>query len=119
MSIAVPAGYRFAGVHCGVKRDPQKEDLTLVVSDRPAVAAGVYTRNKVFAASVAHNRARTPSDRIRAVVINSGNANACTGERGLSDAAEMARLAAKAAGGNADQGLVMSTGVIGNFLPMD
>jgi glutamate N-acetyltransferase/amino-acid N-acetyltransferase len=119
MPITVPLGYRLAGVHCGIKRDPQKEDLTLVVSDRPAVAAGVYTRNRVFAAPVAHNRARTPSDRIRAVVINSGNANACTGERGLADATEMARLAAKAAGGRADQGLVMSTGVIGHFLPMD
>jgi glutamate N-acetyltransferase/amino-acid N-acetyltransferase len=119
MPIAVPLGYRFAGVHCGVKRDPRKEDLTLVVSDRPAVAAGVYTQNKVFAACVAYDRARTPGDKFRTVVINSGNANACTGQQGLIDTAEMARLAAAAAGAKPDQALVMSTGVIGRFLPMD
>jgi glutamate N-acetyltransferase/amino-acid N-acetyltransferase len=115
----LPQGYRLTGVHCGIKRNPQKEDLTLVVSDRLAVAAGVYTQNRVFAAPVAFDRARTPSDRIRAVVVNSGNANACTGERGLADAAEMARLAAVAVDAKADQALVMSTGVIGHFLPMD
>ena len=91
MSLFIPQGYRFAGVYCGVKRNTSKLDLSLVVSDRPAVAAGVYTQNRVFAAPVALDRARTPAADIRAVVINSGNANACTGERGLRDAEEMAR----------------------------
>jgi glutamate N-acetyltransferase / amino-acid N-acetyltransferase len=117
--IPIPRGFRLAGVHCGVKKNPSKEDLTLVVSDRPAVAAGVYTRNLVFAAPVALDRARTPADNIRAVVVNSGNANACTGDRGLADAKEMARLAAAACGADESQALVMSTGVIGQFLPMD
>lgn len=119
MAIRVPKGYRVAGVYSGVKRDPQKPDLSLVVSDRPCAAAGVYTQNLVFAAPVALDRERTPSDRIRAVVINSGNANACTGPRGLDDARTMARLAAEAVGAEADQALVLSTGIIGNYLPLD
>ncbi|HWB13779.1 MAG TPA: bifunctional glutamate N-acetyltransferase/amino-acid acetyltransferase ArgJ [Pirellulales bacterium] len=119
MSIAIPKGFRFAGVRAGIKRDPDKLDLSLVVSDRPAAAAGVYTQNLVFAAPVKLDRARTPGSKIRAVVINSGNANACTGERGDRDAARMAELAAVACGASAEQGLVLSTGVIGEFLPMD
>ncbi len=115
----VPLGYRFSGVHCGVKRNPSKLDLALVVSDRPAVAAGVYTQNRVFAAPVAWDRAITPAADIRAVVANSGNANACTGERGLADAAEMARLTAELCGASQRQVLVLSTGIIGAFLPME
>jgi glutamate N-acetyltransferase/amino-acid N-acetyltransferase len=119
MAVRVPEGYLMAGVHSRVKRDPQKHDLTLVMSDTPASAAGVYTRNLVFAAPVMLDSSRTPSDRIRVVVINSGNANACTGDRGLRDAQEMARLAAQACGAEPHQALVMSTGIIGEFLPMD
>jgi glutamate N-acetyltransferase/amino-acid N-acetyltransferase len=89
------------------------------MSDRPCAAAGVYTRNLVFAAPVALDSSRTPSDQIRVVAINSGNANACTGERGLQDAREMARLAAAACGAKAHEALVLSTGVIGEFLPLE
>jgi glutamate N-acetyltransferase/amino-acid N-acetyltransferase len=92
--------------------------LSLFVADRESIAAGVYTQNRVFAAPVAVDRVRTPSRRTRVVVVNSGNANACTGERGLHDAREMCRLAAAAVGAGEDQSLVMSTGVIGAFLPM-
>jgi glutamate N-acetyltransferase/amino-acid N-acetyltransferase len=119
MSICVPQGFSLAGVHCRIKRDPQKQDLTLVLSDRPATGAGVYTNNLVCAAPVALDRSRTPSERIRAVVICSGVANACTGQRGLEDARRMARLAAAACGADEDQALVLSTGVIGAFLPME
>src|SRR5436190_10258866 len=119
MPIAIPLGFRFAGIHAGIKRNPNKEDLTLVHCPDGAVAAGVYTTNLVFAAPVAFDRQRTPSSDIRVIVVNSGNANACTGERGLSDAREMARLAAEAVGGKNHQALVMSTGVIGQFLPME
>jgi len=119
MAICVPKGYLLAGVHCRIKRDPQKLDLSLVMSETPAAAAGVYTRNLVYAAPVALDSSRTPSDRIRVVVMNSGNANACTGERGLRDAHEMARLGAVACGAEAHQALVLSTGIIGEFLPMD
>jgi glutamate N-acetyltransferase/amino-acid N-acetyltransferase len=119
MSITVPQGYLLAGVHCRIKRDSQKPDLTLVLSETPASAAGVYTQNLVCAAPVVLDRSRTPSDRIRTVVICSGVANACTGQRGLHDAEEMARIAAAACGAKPDQALVLSTGVIGAFLPMD
>jgi len=119
MAICVPKGYLLAGVHCRIKLSPRRQDLTLVKSETPASAAGVYTQNLVYAAPVALDRSRTPSDRIRAVVICSGVANACTGERGLRDAEEMARLAAVACGAEPDQALVLSTGVIGAFLPMD
>ena len=119
MSNQVPQGFSLAGVYCGIKRDPNKLDLALVVCDRPATGVGVYTQNLVYAAPVALDRSRTPSDRIRAVVICSGVANACTGERGLEDARQMARLAAAQCGAADDQALVLSTGVIGAFLPMD
>ena len=119
MTIRVPKGFQLAGVHCGIKQNPDREDLALVVSEKPAVAAGVYTQNLVHAAPVALDRGRTPSDRIRTVVINSGNANSCTGERGLRDAREMARLSAAACNADEDQALVLSTGIIGQFLPME
>jgi glutamate N-acetyltransferase/amino-acid N-acetyltransferase len=119
MSLCFPQGFRGAGLHAGVKRNSQKEDLSLVVSDRPAVGVGVYTKNLVCAAPVALDRSRTPSQSIRAVVINSGVANACTGERGDRDAREMARLAATACGVQESETLVMSTGVIGAHLPLE
>ena len=115
----LPTGFRAAGVYCQIKRDTTKLDLSLVVSDRAAVAAGVYTQNLVFAAPVELDRGRTPCDNIRAIVTNSGNANACTGERGLSDAREMARLAAATVGATGEQALVMSTGIIGEFMPLE
>jgi glutamate N-acetyltransferase / amino-acid N-acetyltransferase len=117
--IGLPQGFRAAGVYCGIKRNTSKLDLSLLVSDRPAVAAGVYTTNRVVAAAVTLNRTRTPAAGLRAIVINSGNANACTGQRGLDDARHMTRLAAEACGVSAESVLVLSTGVIGVFLPMD
>ncbi|HUY35603.1 MAG TPA: bifunctional glutamate N-acetyltransferase/amino-acid acetyltransferase ArgJ [Pirellulales bacterium] len=119
MPFSLPQGYRAAGVHAGLKRNPHKNDVALVVSNVAATAVGVYTQNLVFAAPVKFDRARTPSARIRAVAINSGNANACTGERGDRDAARMAELAAEACGAERDEALVLSTGIIGEFLPME
>lgn len=119
MPTVIPQGFRFSGVYAGIKQDPNKLDLALIVSDRPAVAAGVYTQNLVCAAPVRFDRARTPSSDMRVVAINSGNANACTGERGDRDAARMAELAAAACGARSEQALVLSTGVIGEFLPME
>jgi glutamate N-acetyltransferase / amino-acid N-acetyltransferase len=115
----LPLGFQFSGVHCGIKKNPQKEDFTLIHCPQGAVAAGVYTKNLVFAAPVALDRQRTPAGDIRVVAVNSGNANACTGERGMQDAREMARLAAAACGAEEKQALVMSTGIIGVFLPME
>ena len=98
MALPVPKGFLLAGVHCRIKSDPQKPDLALVMSEVPAVGAGVYTRNLVCAAPVQLDRQRTPSDRIRTVVVNAGNANACTGQRGLADARKMAEMAAAVGG---------------------
>lgn len=119
MNLQLPKGFLFAGVHAGIKRNPNKEDLTLVHCPRGATAAGVYTTNRVFAAPVALDRKRTPAAGMRVVVANSGNANACTGPRGEEDARSMARLAAEAVGAREEQALVLSTGIIGHFLPMD
>jgi glutamate N-acetyltransferase/amino-acid N-acetyltransferase len=115
----LPQGFRAGGVYSGVKRNPNKLDLSLVVSDRAAVGVGVYTQNLVSAAPVNFDRSRTPSDRIRCVAINSGVANACTGEQGDRDAAQMAAYAAESCGVGADEALVMSTGVIGDMLPLE
>jgi glutamate N-acetyltransferase/amino-acid N-acetyltransferase len=119
MTHPVPKGFRLAGVHCGIKSNAAKEDLTLIVTDKDGVAAGVYTQNLVVAASVTQNRAKTPCENFRVVVVNSGNANACTGDRGAKDCREMTRLAAEVIGGSEGQALVMSTGIIGHFLPME
>ncbi|MCL2120533.1 MAG: bifunctional glutamate N-acetyltransferase/amino-acid acetyltransferase ArgJ [Planctomycetaceae bacterium] len=115
----LPKGYRFAGVYSGVKADPEKLDLSLLVSDHPAVAAGVYTTNRMCGATVHVDRPRTPGSDFRVVVMNSGCANDCTGDRGIRDAEEMIRTAAATIGARPEQGLVMSTGVIGEFLQMD
>lgn len=119
MTFPIPEGFSYQGVHSGVKRNPNKPDLALFVSDRPCTAAGVYTTNRVVAAPVVFDRSRTPSTSIRAVVANSGNANACTGERGDRDCATMAQLAADALGLKQEEMLVLSTGIIGEFLPLE
>jgi glutamate N-acetyltransferase/amino-acid N-acetyltransferase len=112
-------GYRFAGVHSGLRPDPDRLDLALVVSDTPAAAAGAFTQNRVVAAPVQICRERLPSAEARGVVICSGNANACTGQRGLDDARHMTAVAAEALGCRPQQFLVCSTGVIGRHLPME
>jgi len=114
---ATPKGFRSSGIHCGVKRE--RPDLALLVSDVPASAAGVFTTNKVQAAPVRYTRRAVAAGRAQAIVVNSGNANACTGEAGLEDAAEMARLTGGALGLDAALVLVASTGVIGVPLPME
>jgi glutamate N-acetyltransferase / amino-acid N-acetyltransferase len=119
MSEQLPKGFQAAGVYTGVKRNPQKLDLSLIVSESPCVAAGVFTQNLVFAAPVKLCRERTPSQTIRAVIINSGNANACTGDQGDRDANQMAAKTAAAVGCGAEQVLVLSTGVIGELMPME
>jgi glutamate N-acetyltransferase/amino-acid N-acetyltransferase len=116
---APPKGFRFAGVRAGIKRDKTREDVSLIVSDVPATAAGVYTTNLVYAAPVTWDRSLTPGRGFRAVAINSGNANACTGQRGLDDARAMAAAAAAEIGADERSVLVLSTGIIGEFLPRD
>src|SRR5947199_3812602 len=113
----VAHGYRFAGVHSGLRPDPDRLDLALVVSDKPAVAVGVFTQNRVVAAPVHVCRERLPRRDARGVVICSGNANACTGQQGLDDARRMTAVASEAAGCRTEQMIVCSTSVIGRQLP--
>ena len=117
--ILLPRGFRTAGVHCGIKKDDSLLDLSLFVSDRPATAAGVFTTNLVHGAPVKVSRSRLPRGTARGVVINSGNANACTGEQGIADARWMTAQTAAALGCDEHDILVCSTGVIGRFLPRD
>jgi glutamate N-acetyltransferase/amino-acid N-acetyltransferase len=116
-SVTSVRGVRAAGGHCGIK--PERPDLALVVTDAPAAAAACFTTNRVQAAPVLVSREQIRSGRAQAVVINSGNANACTGARGLRDAWEMVELAAGALGIARELVLVASTGVIGVPLPME
>jgi glutamate N-acetyltransferase/amino-acid N-acetyltransferase len=113
----LPAGFRASGVHCGIKNDPAKLDLALFVADAPATATGVFTTNLVCGAPVKVSRGRLPRASARAVIINSGNANACTGARGDDDARWMTAQVAGSLGCAEDDVLVCSTGVIGRFLP--
>ncbi|HUR33628.1 MAG TPA: bifunctional glutamate N-acetyltransferase/amino-acid acetyltransferase ArgJ [Vicinamibacterales bacterium] len=119
--VASPRGFRASGQYVGIKAAGRGLDLALIVSDTPAVAAGVFTTNKAQAAPVTLTREHLASSQAvaRAVIVNSGCANACTGAVGMQDAREMASLTASLVGCPVDQVLVSSTGVIGVNLKMD
>ena len=112
----VVPGFRAAGIHCGIKR--RGRDLALIVSDRPAHVAGVFTRSSVVGAPVEWCRERAKSGEGLAVIVNSGISNVAMGERGLRDAQKMAQWTARAVGCETEQVFVASTGVIGEPLPM-
>lgn len=111
-------GFRAAGVACGLKKNGDK-DLGLILSDVPASAVGVFTRNRVKAAPVRLCEARLAAGTCRAVIVNSGNANCATGAEGRESAEAMADIAAQAIGTEPQSVLVASTGVIGQPLPVD
>jgi len=115
--IVAPLGFKTAGVYCGIKR--KRKDLALIVSDVDAAAAGVFTTNIVKAPCVYGNQNIIEKGVARAIVCNSGNANACNGDQGFEDAAEMMRQAAEALGLTPSQVLSASTGVIGHRLPIE
>src|SRR5579859_1631922 len=120
-------GFKAAGVFCDIKRlgtgkgseKGRKRDLALVVSDRPAAVAGMFTTNQICAAPVKLCMQRMKQRSAQAIVINSGNANACTGKHGMKDAAAMARFTETALALKPGSALVGSTGRIGVNLPMD
>ena len=116
--ITAVSGIRAAGVHAGIKAADTK-DVALIVTDTPATAAGVFTKNSVTAAPVIVCREHLNDGQAQAIIINSGNANACTGEVGMANARRMAAATAEQLGIDADLVLVSSTGVIGQQLPMD
>ncbi len=126
-SVIAPRGFLASGVFCDIKRlgtgkgsdKGNKRDLALIVSETPATVAGMFTTNQVCAAPVKVCVERVKKEMARAVVINSGNANACTGKQGLQDAQEMVRYAERALNFPKGSVLVGSTGRIGITLPMD
>ena len=118
-SLTSPAGFLAGAVYAGIKSDPEKPDLALIVSERPCSAAATFTANRFAAAPVLLDRERITSGRARAIVANSGNANACTGAEGLENARLMTRWAAKKLEVPEEEVLVASTGIIGVQLPID
>jgi len=126
-SITAPEGFRAAGVFCGIKQigtgkgsdKGAKRDLMLIASDCPATVAGMFTTNQVCAAPVKVSLQHAGKAKARAIVSNSGNANACTGKQGMQDALAMVRIAGEALGLSVEDVLVCSTGRIGLPMPMD
>lgn len=116
--VVAATGFSAAGVVCGIKTARGAPDVALIVSDLPAVAAGMFTTNRVQAAPVLVTRDRIRGRKVRGIVANSGNANACTGMRGFEDAIRMAEVAARCTRTTPERILVASTGVIGQPLPM-
>ncbi|MBI4185959.1 MAG: bifunctional glutamate N-acetyltransferase/amino-acid acetyltransferase ArgJ [Chloroflexi bacterium] len=117
--VTSPHGFYAGATYAGIKKKAGDVlDLGMLFSDAPCVAAALFTANRIKAAPVVLCQQKLRRSRAAAVIVNSGCANACTGEQGLEDAAAMAALAAKAIGVSADDVLVASTGVIGQRLPM-
>lgn len=118
--VTFPAGFTAGAAAAGVKHaKADRLDVALLVADRPSSAAAVFTSNQVIAAPCVVTRRHLADGTLRAVIVNSGNANACTGEQGERDALTMAEAAARAIGARASDVAVASTGVIGIPLPVD
>ncbi len=116
--ITAPQGFRAGGIHCGIKK-PGLLDLALVVSEQSGPIAGVFTRNQVVAAPVIIDRLHLRQGIGRAILVNSGNANACTGAKGLAAAKKTATLVARQLGIPVQHVFIGSTGVIGRVLPVN
>ena len=116
--ICAPEGYKANGIHCGIRKNPGKKDLALIVSKVPASAAAVYTTNLVKGAPIAVNKKHLANGSAQAIICNSGNANTCNAN-GVEIAEGMAALASKYTGVSVDNVIVASTGVIGEPLSLD
>lgn len=116
-SVTSVAGIKATGIHSGIKR--KRKDLALIVSDEPCNVAGTFTLNKVKAAPLLVSQELiNKGGKVRAILVNSGNANACTGDRGLNDALESQKYCAEKLGIDQSEVVISSTGVIGEYLPM-
>ncbi|MES3036678.1 MAG: bifunctional glutamate N-acetyltransferase/amino-acid acetyltransferase ArgJ, partial [Bdellovibrionota bacterium] len=114
---ALPKGFLASGVNCGVRR--YRPDIGMLISDRPAVVAGVFTLNECKAAPVKYTQSLLPADNVRAILTNSGQANAATGAEGVEKNMMMVSAAAKSLGCDTNQVLVASTGKIGVQLELE
>ena len=117
-TVTVPRGFLFSTVEAAIKK-PGRKDLAMIYSEHESVMAGMFTTNSVKAAPVKLGMKLIRKGTGRAVIVNSGNANACTGAQGMKDAVEIGKLAAEVKGIKADEVYVCSTGVIGTPMPMD
>lgn len=117
--VTAPQGFLASGIHCGLKKNNLKLDLALIYSIVPANSAGVYTKNKVKGAPIYITKEHLSNKKAQAIIINSGNANTCTGDDGLMKAKRMTELQGKALKLKASDVLVASTGVIGVPLNID
>ncbi len=123
-SVNAPNGFLSAATHCGIRPEglgkgaAKKNDIALIVSETPATVAGMFTTNQVCAAPVKLSEPRASKDLAQAIVVNSGNANACTGDRGMKDAQAMTKQVGKSLNIPDEDVLVCSTGRIGMVLPM-
>lgn len=117
--VTAPKGFYASGIHCGLKKNNSKLDLALIYSEVAGNAAGVYTKNKVKGAPIYITKEHLINKKAQAIIVNSGNANTCTGDDGLLKAKEMAEFQAKALNIKTDDVLVASTGVIGVPLNID
>jgi len=115
--ITAPLGFRAAGIHCGIKSS--KKDLALIFSDKTAVTAGMFTTNQVKSAHVLLDLKKLHKKESQAIIVNSGNANACNGVKGRDNAIEMSEYTAKCLDIDKQGVLVASTGIIGKPLPMN
>jgi glutamate N-acetyltransferase/amino-acid N-acetyltransferase len=115
--VTAPLGFLASGVHCGIRKNREKKDLALVWSERPCAAAAVYTRNRVVGQPLVVTREHLADGKAQAIIVNSGNANTCTGEAGIAAARRMAALVAERLPVAASDVVVASTGVIGQ--PLD
>ena len=115
--VVFPKGFKGAGVHAGLKK--RKKDLAMIYSELPCTLSGVFTQNVVKAAPVVITEKVAKAGVARGIIVNSGNANACTGKQGMKDGEEMASLTAEALGVSPEEICVSSTGVIGHHLDME
>ncbi len=118
MNHKIPEGFKFSVSQAAIKK-PGRPDIALIYSEADCTMAGMFTRNKIKSASVKLSMKRIKSMRGRILFMNSGNANACTGENGMRDAMEITKIISERTGVDEDLIYISSTGVIGTPLPMD
>lgn len=116
--ITAPKGFKAGSVHCGLKRSIKNHDIGIIFSEQPCKAAALFTTNQIVAAPIIYSKKIIQNGIVHAIVVNSGNANACTGEKGYKDAETMAQLTSKHLNIKSNEVIVASTGIIGHHLPM-
>jgi glutamate N-acetyltransferase / amino-acid N-acetyltransferase len=116
--VIAPKGFKAGSVHCGLKRNIKSHDIAIIFSEQPCKAAALFTTNRIVAAPIKYSKKVVQNGVVHAIVVNSGNANACTGKKGYKDAETMAQLTSGHLNIKPGEVIVASTGIIGHHLPM-